>query len=151
GPAALADRARRRRSRCAAAPGLCGNRPRHRRAARVAAHAAAHVARPRTSAEGAAMMNMRPPRLATRLLNALLPRGVEGATIRGDLLEEYAARATRSRSSAAMWYWRTVFSVLLRYRRTPGRERQSARSRVETLVQDLRFALRGWRRAPGFT
>jgi putative ABC transport system permease protein len=94
---------------------------------------------------------MMPPRLATRLLNSLLPRGVEGDTIRGDLLEEYAARANRSPSSAAMWYWRTVFSVLLRYRHTPGRERHSARSRVETVVQDLRFALRGWRRAPGFT
>ncbi len=94
---------------------------------------------------------MMPPRLATRLLDALLPRGVEGDTIRGDLLEEHAARAARSRAGAAMWYWRTVFSVLLRYRRTPGRERQSARSRVETVVQDLRFALRGWRRAPGFT
>lgn len=94
---------------------------------------------------------MTPPRLATRLLNSLLPRGVEGDTIRGDLLEEYAARAHRSPSSAAVWYWRTVFSVLLRYRHTPGRERPSARFRVETVVQDLRFALRGWRRAPGFT
>ena len=52
-----------------------------------------------------------PPRLATRLLNALLPRGVEGDTIRGDLLEEYAARAHRSRATAALWYWRTVLSV----------------------------------------
>ena len=94
---------------------------------------------------------MKPPRLATRLLNSLLPHGVEGDTIRGDLLEDYAVRAKRSPSAAAMWYWRTVFSVLLRYRRTPGRERQSARSRVETVVQDLRFAQRGWRRAPGFT
>jgi putative ABC transport system permease protein len=94
---------------------------------------------------------MTPPRLAARLLNALLPRGVEGDTIRGDLLEEYAARAHRSPSSAAVWYWRTVFSVFLRYRQTPGRERQSARSSLETIVQDLRFALRGWRRAPGFT
>jgi putative ABC transport system permease protein len=94
---------------------------------------------------------MMPPRLATRLLNWLLPRGVEGDTIRGDLLEEYAARADRSRSGAALWYWRTVFSVLLRYRHTPGRERQSARSSVETVAQDLRFAQRGWRRAPGFT
>jgi len=94
---------------------------------------------------------MMPPRPATRLLNWLLPRGVEGDTIRGDLLEEYAARAKGSPSTAAMWYWRTVFSVLLRYRRTPARERHSARSRVETVVQDLRFAVRGWRRAPGFT
>jgi putative ABC transport system permease protein len=92
-----------------------------------------------------------PPRLATRLLNALLPRGVEGDTIRGDLLEEYAARAHRSRATAALWYWRTVLSVLLRYRHTSGGERQPARARVETVVQDLRFALRGWRRAPGFT
>ena len=37
-------------------------------------------------------MSAKPPGLATWLLGRIVPRGPEGDTIRGDLLEEYAAR-----------------------------------------------------------
>ena len=43
---------------------------------------------------------MRPPRLASWLVGRVLPRGTEGDTIRGDLLEDLAARDHERLSSA---------------------------------------------------
>ena len=95
---------------------------------------------------------MTPPRLPQWLLARRLPPGPEGDTIRGDLFEEFAARARRSHVRAALWYWLAVVSMLVRYRR-PGAfagtvSRQPLR---EALVQDIRYACRTLVKAPAFT
>jgi putative ABC transport system permease protein len=94
---------------------------------------------------------MRPPRLATWLLMRGLPAGPEGDTIRGDLAEEYFARAGRSRLGAAVWYWRAALSIRVRYR--PRRTGISA-SRQAThaaVVQDLRYAIRTLAKSRSYT
>ena len=95
---------------------------------------------------------MKPPRLAARLLGRALPRGPEGDTIRGDLVEEFNRRAQASRLSAAMWYWVTTASLLLRYRAPralfPASDRQGS---MDGAVQDLRYAVRMLWKARAFT
>jgi putative ABC transport system permease protein len=93
-----------------------------------------------------------PPRLPHWLLARRLPPGPEGDTIRGDLFEEFSARAQRSRFRAALWYWLAVLSMLVRYRR-PGTfadpvSRQPLR---EAVAQDVRYACRTLVKAPAFT
>ena len=95
---------------------------------------------------------MTPPRLASALLRVLLPRGMDGDTIQGDLLEEFSVRARRSRVRAAFWYWRVVFSLLIRYHparivRRP-RERQAL---FDAILQDARYAIRTLLKAPAFS
>ncbi len=70
----------------------------------------------------------RPPRLATWLLNRVLPQDGRAASIAGDLLEEFQLDvATRSRMTAVARYWRHTLSIAgtLR-RRRPNRSRQSS-------------------------
>jgi putative ABC transport system permease protein len=95
---------------------------------------------------------VRPPRVADWVLARMVPRGVEGDTIRGDLLEEFLARAARSRLRATLWYTGAVLSMLLRYRR-PGRQDPDARRQPlrQALAQDTRYALRTLAKAPAFT
>ena len=53
-------------------------------------------------------MNVRPPRLAQRLIEALIPTGWREHLL-GDLQEDYASRSRRySRSAASLWYWLQV-------------------------------------------
>jgi predicted permease len=95
---------------------------------------------------------MMPPRLARDVLDRLLPQGVEGDTIRGDLLEEFAARRARSRIAAWWWYWCAVLSLLFRYRRHSGlRDRTRRQSIREAIAQDIRYALRTFVKEPAFT
>jgi putative ABC transport system permease protein len=93
-----------------------------------------------------------PPRLAARLLARALPRGPEGDTIRGDLLEEFTRRARVSRLRAGAWYWTTVMSLLLRYqaadRYVVRRERQGT---LAGASQDIRYAVRMLWKARAFT
>jgi predicted permease len=93
-----------------------------------------------------------PPRLASALLRLFLPRGMDGDTIQGDLLEEFSVRARRSRGRAAWWYWRVVLSLLVRYHpvrvvRRP-RDRQSV---GDATLQDARYAIRTLLKAPAFS
>ena len=95
---------------------------------------------------------MNPPRLPHWLLSRLVPPGPEGDTIRGDLLEEFAARARRSRVRAALWYWLAVTSMLFRYRRPGAFTDAAARQPLrEALAQDVRYACRTLVKAPAFT
>jgi len=88
----------------------------------------------------------RPPRLACRLLAILLPEGWAADSLVADLEEEYRSRLRRGPVRARLWYWRAVLQIGAAYawerrRRAPG----------SALLQDLRFAVRSFRRVPGFT
>src|SRR5262245_4966835 len=95
---------------------------------------------------------MKPPRLARWLLSRVLPPGPEGDTIRGDLIEEYRRRLTRSRLQASLWYWRAAVSMQLRYRPPHAfHPATPAPSLLETLMHDLRYAVRTFVKTPVFT
>ena len=93
-----------------------------------------------------------PPRLADRLLRALLPRGRETDIIRGDLLEEFRRRAGdrhvqpgRRITGARRWYWREAASTVVQ------RQRYRHMLTLDQLRHDLRCAWRSTTRTPGFT
>src|SRR5262245_6431949 len=95
---------------------------------------------------------MKPPRLARWMLSRVLPPGPEGDTIRDDLIEEYGRRVTRSRLQASLWYWRAVVSMQLRYRPPHSfHPATPAPSLLGTVVQDLRYEVRTFVKAPVFT
>jgi len=103
-----------------------------------------------------------PPRIASALLSRFVPRGWSGTSLMGDLEEEYQARHATAPLRAQAWYWRAVLEVVTAY----GRERMRGRRPLRggpvelhdspsappgaRLLQDLRYALRSFRRAPGF-
>lgn len=101
-----------------------------------------------------------PPRLAHWLLKRTLPGGVRGDTIRGDLLEELRLRRG-SRRQAAWWYCRQAASLSLRYavdrarRRVTGATQSDHTKRLpmflESIWQDVRYAVRSYVKAPSFT
>ena len=98
----------------------------------------------------------RPPRLATWLLNRVLPQDGRAASIAGDLLEEFQLDvATRSRMTAVARYWRHTLSIAARYGgvgRTARANSQSSRlSWLEVLRQDLAYAVRSLIKAPAFS
>src|SRR6185436_11236686 len=99
---------------------------------------------------------------AVRLLAALLPpedAAAEAAI--GDLEEEYAGRADCGTFRAAAWYWAEAASLargfaaervrgFWRGRAPADPVRRRGDSTMKTLWEDLRVALRGLRRRPGF-
>jgi putative ABC transport system permease protein len=95
---------------------------------------------------------MTPPRAARWLVARRVPGGPEGDTILGDLLEEFRARAARSRVRARWWYWRAALSIVLRYRagRTPT-QRESRQAWHDAFRHDVRHAMRALLRERGFT
>lgn len=88
---------------------------------------------------------MNPPKLARWLVERVLPRDVRGDTIRGDLLEEFRER---DGLNASLWYWRHALSVAVRYARFHREETPSMG--LDTTWQDVRYALRSYRKAPTF-
>lgn len=87
----------------------------------------------------------RPPRLARRLLELLLPSD-EREYVLGDLDEEFHTRARVSPRRAAWWYRGEVVRSAWPLATYPGRGGFT----MVGFVQDLRGALRVFRRAPGF-
>ena len=53
-----------------------------------------------------------PPAFMTKILRAVLPRGVVGTSILGDLLEEYNRRSPRTRG---LWYTLEVIRLIAVY------------------------------------
>jgi putative ABC transport system permease protein len=78
-------------------------------------------------------------RLADWLLRRSLPPGEAGDTIRGDLIEEWHARG--GTPTATRWYWRETLSVALHY---------GVQMLLDTLLQDVRYAIRSYIKAPSF-
>lgn len=99
--------------------------------------------------------DLTPPVLWRRVLTAILPKGIRGEAIRGDMEEEFREEAERtSVRVAGAWYRRQVLGILVRYRlrrlfrhgrpRTTGdRPDSSPSSVVANLADDVRH---GWRR-----
>ena len=98
-------------------------------------------------------MISRPPRVAELLLSALLPPRYREQQL-GDLREEFTARHYhRGLLHAWCWYWRQTLRSLgpntaLRIRNPHARK--TRKNRMETLLQDLRYGIRGIRRSPAF-
>ncbi len=86
-----------------------------------------------------------PPALARRLLVALLP-DEERDFVLGDLDEEFLRRAEVSARGARRWYWAEVLRSAWPLMTYPGRGGVT----MVGFTQDLRGALRVFRRAPGF-
>jgi putative ABC transport system permease protein len=96
------------------------------------------------------------------LLAALFPPDDAAAEAAlGDLDEEYAGRPDRGTLRAAVWYWVEAASLARglaaervrgwrRHRAPAGPRRRRGDSTMRHLWEDLRLALRGLRRRPGF-
>ena len=90
---------------------------------------------------------LRPPRISSWLLDVCLPPGEHGQIIRGDLLEEFAARAAEESVPAARaWYRRQALSVAARYLVNPQKA-----SLMDTLRQDIKYAVRSLAKSRGVT
>jgi len=102
-----------------------------------------------------------PPRLAALLLRRVLPPGVAGESIKGDLDQEFAeALAGGSPSRARAWYVLESLKFAARYGRQGlndwyGSRRRSAKrngdSTMSVFSQELRYALRRLLRSPLFS
>jgi len=97
-----------------------------------------------------------PPRLPAWLLDKVLPKGDRGASIKGDLLEEMTARVRRtSAMRARAWYWAQALAIAVHaitprgdYHYEPSGRKASG---MESLLADLKFAVRSLSKARGFT
>jgi putative ABC transport system permease protein len=101
---------------------------------------------------------MTPPRIPKGLVWAVADPA-ERRYLLSDLQEEYdALSATRGRAAAYRWYWSQavrsiVPSLTRRLRRRPRVTGRAWRGGdiPGSVIQDARYALRGFRRTPGFT
>jgi len=103
-----------------------------------------------------------PPALPRRLLALLLPRGIRGEAILGDLEEEFRARAAaRSDREARGWYRRQALRVMIGYRlrrlfsAPPPRRYSTLRdpraSSSWSLLEDVRYGARRLAKTPVFS
>lgn len=108
-----------------------------------------------------------PPHDHAALLKWALPPGIRRESIIGDLYEEFAARVEAgSLAEARRWYRRQVRRVVAEYFFTrrirtaghgidghvqSGNRRRRGDGFMNTLLRDLRFAVRSFGRTPGFT
>jgi hypothetical protein len=98
----------------------------------------------------------RPPRLAERLMERVLPLAVQHNGVVGDLREEYARRRERrNRIACDLWFWWQAILVYWRFRAEARRStsrmpKRGAGHLGMDLLSDIRFAFRSFRRNPGF-
>jgi putative ABC transport system permease protein len=91
-----------------------------------------------------------PPGFARRLLDRRLPDDERGRAIRGDLLEEFRRDPVEAR--ARRRYWRHALSIAIRFRSPRTRQAtQEPPSMIESILYDLKHAVRLYLKAPGFT
>jgi len=99
-------------------------------------------------------MTVTPPRLARRLLRALLPAEWREFVV-GDLDEGFASYvlAQRGARGAARWYWAQALRTVTQFRPPPtsGLIPAPGGAALGALGQDLRFAARNLRHTPGFS
>jgi predicted permease len=92
----------------------------------------------------------------------LLPKGVTGLSIAGDLREEYRELALRiGVSPARAWYWRAAMALVVRYSSArmrssllpdaPGSGWINRRLTMSDSLQDIRYGVRRLVRSPAFT
>ncbi len=100
----------------------------------------------------------RPPRFLSLLLRRGLPSGSAGATILGDLHEEYEQH--RPGWLRTLWYTVVVLKMAIGYlgsRLRPGRfstgpgRRPTGVGTLDNFAQDVRYGVRMLARSPGFT
>jgi len=96
------------------------------------------------------------PRLPQAILRVLLPAGLAGDALLGDLQQEFSRRTRSvSRGRAHRWYWGQVFSLGSRYlweRATSlHAPRLEKHSMIDSLRQDLHHAVRSLRKSPGLS
>ena len=92
------------------------------------------------------MSGAAPPVLWTRILRLLL-RGDEGSRMEETLAELYALRREEEPGTEDGWYRRQVLGFALRLPALAPRRRSSV---LDVMRQDLGFAVRQFRRRPGF-
>jgi putative ABC transport system permease protein len=94
---------------------------------------------------------MTPPRLARWLLERCLDRDMAEA-VTGDLSEGFSQRAIARPLGARLWFWRqAVASIGARVMRARGQNSKPKAGLFSGIGQDVRFALRSLRGAPGFS
>ena len=86
-----------------------------------------------------------PPRLARALIDRIVGDGERGRAIRGDLIEEFRRDGNRRR------YWRHALSIALRYRAVRSEPVQEPPSMIESILYDVKHAIRAYAKAPAFT
>lgn len=108
------------------------------------------------------MSYVRPPRLAESFLRMFVRRGIRGDGVVGDLREEYARiRNRHSGFAASLWYWANVLLLSAQYSiprwrppksnpRVATGERHAWTGSADTLLHDIRIAIRNLRNRPGF-
>ena len=100
-----------------------------------------------------------PPRIAEWIARVMTERAPYGDAIVGDMREGYARMLRDTPGRARRWYWRKSLSIAAHY--LPARVRSAIEpqpkvhqsppdSGAAMAFNDLRFALRTLRRAPGF-
>lgn len=99
------------------------------------------------------MTTPRPPRVALRLLDALLPADAREAVI-GDLTESWEHDVADGRRFARLRFWRETIQALITLQTMPANVTAytppSRESWTQSFVSDLRHAIRGMSRARGF-
>ena len=99
------------------------------------------------------MSGRRPPWLATRLLELLLPEESHEA-VTGDLVESYETQAGIHPMAARLRFWREAVAAIVELQITPQSVTAftpfTRESPMQSFISDLRHAVRLLARAPGF-